>query len=191
MQSTAQSGVYTLRRKVFKVFGAAFHIYAPDGSLLGYVKQKAFKLKEDIRVYTDESATTELMTIGARQIIDFSAAYDVMDARQGVKVGVLRRKGWASIFRDAWQVLDAEERLLGSIREDSALLATLRRFLSNLIPQRFRFTDESGKTLAIYRSHFNPFVHRMSVIPESGSGLDPRLLLAAGVLLMAVEGRQG
>ncbi len=44
---------YTIRRKVLKIFGAAFHIYDPHGNLAGYCKQKAFKLKEDIRIYTD------------------------------------------------------------------------------------------------------------------------------------------
>jgi len=190
MPNPTQAGVYTLRRKVLKLFGAAFHVYAPDGSLLGFVKQKAFKLKEDIRVYTDETASRELLTIQARHVIDFSAAYDVVDARQGAKVGVLRRKGWTSILRDAWEVLDAEERPVGALREDSALTAMLRRFLSNLIPQRFHLRDASGASLAVFRSHFNPFVHRMSVIPEAGSSLDPRLLLATGILLMAIEGRQ-
>lgn len=46
---------YTIRRKVLKLFGAAFHIYNPAGAVVGFCKQKAFKLKEDIRVYTDET----------------------------------------------------------------------------------------------------------------------------------------
>ena len=36
--------------EVLKIFGAAFHIYDPHGALVGYCKQKAFKLKEDIRM---------------------------------------------------------------------------------------------------------------------------------------------
>ena len=67
---------YTIRRKVFKVFGAGFHIYAADGQLAGYCKQKAFKLKEDLRVFTDESQSDELFRISARSIIDFSSTYD-------------------------------------------------------------------------------------------------------------------
>ena len=43
---------YTVRRKVLKIFGAAFHVYDEHGSVVGYCKQKAFKLKEDIRLYT-------------------------------------------------------------------------------------------------------------------------------------------
>ena len=41
--------------------GEKFHIYSDDNQedLIGYSYQKALKLKEDIRVYTDESETEE------------------------------------------------------------------------------------------------------------------------------------
>src|SRR6478672_8111123 len=98
---------YVVRKKVFKVFGAAFHVYDTAGSVVLYSKQKAFKLKEDIRLYTDESMGSELLTIQARQIIDFSAAYDVVDAVTRQKLGALKRKGWSSLVRDSWLVMDA------------------------------------------------------------------------------------
>ena len=41
---------YMIRRKVFRIFGGAFHIYDPAGQVVGYSKQKAFKLREDIRL---------------------------------------------------------------------------------------------------------------------------------------------
>ena len=78
---------YTIRRKVLTIFGAKFHIYNPEGGLIGFSQQKAFKLKEDIRVFTDETAQTERLAIKARQIVDFSAAYDVFDSQKGEKIG--------------------------------------------------------------------------------------------------------
>lgn len=68
---------YTIRRKVLKIFGAAFHIYDAQGQVIGYCKQAAFKLKEDLRIYTDESMQRELLRISARHIIDFGATYDI------------------------------------------------------------------------------------------------------------------
>lgn len=70
---------YLIRRHVFKVLGAGFHVYDGSGSLVAYSRQKAFKLKEDIRVYADATMQQELLRIAARQVIDFSAAYDVID----------------------------------------------------------------------------------------------------------------
>ena len=52
----------------------AFHVYDSQENVVAFCKMKAFKLREDIRVYTSEDATNELLSIQARQIIDFSAA---------------------------------------------------------------------------------------------------------------------
>jgi len=103
-----------------------------------FSKQKMFKLKEDIRAYTDESMSQELLLIQARQILDFSAAYDVIDAPSGRRVGTLRRKGFRSIIRDEWEVLDSNERFVGTMLEDSMLYALLRRFiLGSFLPQNY------------------------------------------------------
>lgn len=176
------------RRKVFKLFGNAFHVYTPDGSLVLYGKQKAFKLKEDIRVYQDEAQARELLVIKARSIIDFSAAYDVHDATTGERVGAYRRKGLRSILRDKWEILDTGDFVIGTIEEDSMYKALLRRFLSNLIPQSY-VIEAGGVEVGRLKQRFNPFVFKAdySVI----GGLDRRLILAGMVLLMCVEGRQG
>jgi uncharacterized protein YxjI len=63
------------RRKVFKLFGGAFHIYDPLGEVAFYSNIKAFKLKDDISLYTGEDMKTEILTIKARKIPGFSSAY--------------------------------------------------------------------------------------------------------------------
>lgn len=182
---------YLIRRKVLALFAPQFHIYDEMGSMVGYVKQKAFKLKEDIRLYSDESMTTELLLVQARQIIDFSAAYDVIDSKSGQKVGALRRKGLKSILKDEWIIMDASDAEIGLIQEDSALLATLRRFVTPLIPQRFLFQTH-GRSVGTLKQAFNPFVFKAQAdfSDDPGKILDRRLSLAAVVLLLAIEGRQ-
>ena len=92
---------YTIRRKVLKLLGGALHLYGAKENVVGYSQMKVFKLKEDIRLYTGEDMQTELLTIQARHILDFSAAYDVIDARTQTKVGALKRRGWKSFLQDA------------------------------------------------------------------------------------------
>jgi hypothetical protein len=183
---------FTIRRKVLTLFGAQFHVYKPDGDLMGYCRQKAFKLKEDIRIYTDESMTVEKLGIFARSIIDFSAAYDVVESSTQTKLGVFRRQGMKSLFRDSWVMLDANEQPIGTIQEDSSMLAFVRRFvdLGNLIPQTFHLHDDDDEELAQFKTHFNPFVHRMTVSVYPDCHVNPLLVLAGGILLMAIEGRQ-
>ncbi|MFA5844391.1 MAG: hypothetical protein WC971_06110 [Coriobacteriia bacterium] len=187
---------YLVRRKVLKLAGGAFHVWDAQGALAAFCEQKAFKLKEDIRVYADVAKTTELLCIQARQVLDFSASYDVTDSVSGEKVGVMRRRGGRSILRDEWEVLDAAETKIGTLIEDSMALALLRRLLTNLVPQKYDvfFPDPAtGQKVGSIDQAFNPFVYKVNVdfsMDPSGR-FDRRLGIAAAILLAAIEGRQG
>ncbi|GMT97308.1 hypothetical protein KH5H1_14270 [Corallococcus caeni] len=182
---------YMIRRKFFKLFGGAFHIYDEAGNVAFYSKMKAFKLKEDLRIYSGEDMQEELITIQARSILDFGATYDVTDAATGERVGALRRKALSSMLRDTWLVLDVDGQEVGRIEEDSMLLALVRRFLTNLIPQTFTGTL-GGAQVFSFRQHFNPFIQKIDLdfSMDTQRQLDRRLGIAAAVLLCAIEGRQ-
>ena len=182
---------YLLKRQAIALTGK-FRVYDPLGNLVLFSEQKMFRLREDIRVYSDENKTQEVLAIKARQIVDFSAAYDVMDAAYNQKVGTLRRKGLSSILRDEWQVLDVNDNVVGKLFEDSVALALLRRLLlGSLLPQNYDMTF--GETrVADLRQNFNPFRYELNLdfSMDMGRLLDRRLGIAAGILLAAVEGKQ-
>lgn len=184
MPNAFEVSSYVVRRKVLKIFGASFQIFDDQERLIAFCSQKAFKLKEDIRVFEDEAQTRPLLTIKARQAIDFSASYDIVDATSGVKVGAARRKGFKSILRDSWELLDENDRPLDKLEEDSTGLALARRFLSNLIPQGFH-TNSGVK----FKQRFNPFIYRLEV-NLGGAEVDRRLILGVAALIAAIEGRQ-
>ncbi len=190
MNAAFQLNQYLLKRQVFALTGK-FRFFDPNGRLLLFSEQKMFKLREDIRVYSDESKAQEVLMIKARQIIDFSAAYDVVDSATGQKVGALRRKGWASMLRDEWEVLDANDNVMGKLFEDSMGTALLRRFLTNLIPQNYDIAFGADR-VADLKQNFNPFTYELNIdfSMDINHRLDRRLGLAAGILLAAVEGRQ-
>jgi uncharacterized protein YxjI len=192
MQDTVFShNRYLVRRKVLTLAGAKFHVFDANGSLVFFSKMKAFSLREDIRLYRDESMSEELLLIKARQIIDFSAAYDVFDSKTMEKIGVFKRQGLKSILRDAWIIMDAGDNTIGSIREDSMLKSLLRRFLTNLIPQTFH-AEMQEQTVCVYKQNFNPFVLKLDVdfSPDTRALFNRRLGIAGAILLGAVEGRQ-
>ena len=183
---------YIARRKVFKILGGAFTIHDPDHlDVVAYVRQKAFKLKEDITVFTDDGMDEELLFIRARHMIDFAASYDVLLPGSEVRLGTLRRKGFTSFLRDHWEILDESDRPIGSILEDSAGMALLRRFLSNLIPQKFH-VEVGHRSVGTIQQFFNPFVLKYEVdfSEDTEGAVDRRVALAAVVLLLAIEGRQ-
>lgn len=191
MNPIFQFPTYLLKRQVFALTGK-FRIYDPQGNLVLFSEQKMFKLREDIRVYADEEKSQEVLSIKARQIIDFSAAYDVVDTAYNQKVGTLRRKGWSSMLRDEWQVLDANDNQIGVLFEDSIGLALLRRFLlGSWLPQNYDITLGDTR-VADLKQNFNLFRYELNLdfSMDPAQRLDRRLGIAAGILLAAVEGRQ-
>ncbi len=69
-----------------------------DSRTVAFVKQKLFKLKEDISIYADESKAELLFNIKADRWIDFSAAYSITHA-DGKELGKIARKGWRSLWK--------------------------------------------------------------------------------------------
>ena len=191
MNPIFQHPSYLLKRQAISLTGK-FRFYDPLGNLVMFSEQKMFKLREDIRVYSDEGKTQEVLSIKARQIMDFSASYDVVDTAMNQKVGALRRKGLRSILRDEWEVLDANDNMIGLIFEDSIGLALLRRFLlGSWLPQNYDITV--GQTrVGDLRQNFNLFRYELNLdfSMDTARMLDRRLGIAAGTLLAAVEGKE-
>ncbi|HEX9996823.1 MAG TPA: hypothetical protein VGB45_06750 [Abditibacterium sp.] len=185
---------FQFKRQILKLVGAAFYLYDETGAVVLYADQKAFKLKEDIRVYTGEDKTIEVFRISARRMMDWSGTYDVFDANSQ-KIGALRRQGMKSMVRDEWTILDVQDREIGLIQEDSTALALLRRFVdlvSLLVPQKYSLTLVN-RPVGQFARVFNPFSSKIDVdfSADPSATLDRRLALAAGVLLCAIEGKQG
>ncbi len=191
MTERFEHSTYLVRRKILKLFGAAFHIYDPDGNVAFYSKLKAFKMKEDIRVYTGEDMQEEVLVIQARKILDISAAYDVVDPTTNEKVGVLKRKGIKSIMKDEWIFMDANDQEIGLIKEDSTFFALFRRFITSIIPQTYHGYI-GDNMVCTFKQNFNPFVMKINLdfSPDTNNLLDRRLGIAAAVLLTAIEGKQ-
>lgn len=186
---------YTIRRKFFKVFGAAFHVYDEHDSVIGYCKQKAFKLREDIKLYTGEDMSDMLLSLNTQQILDFGATYNIT-LPDGSTLGSLRRKGLKSSFvRDEWLVFNTSGDEIAKVRETGSFAPIARRYIdyANIFfPQRYEITRaRDGKLIAMLRQHFNPVVFRMGVsIRDEDDDLDDLLILGAACLIAAIEGRQ-
>lgn len=117
----------------FKLLALASQIYIRDanGQLLGYVKQKLLKIKEDINVFADEQQTQHLYNIKADRIIDFSAKYNFTDA-QGGALGSIRRKGMRSIFRANYEIHDASGVQSMQINEENGWIKVVDALVGEL-----------------------------------------------------------
>ena len=124
-----------------------FFLPAADGDSPGrpvcFVRQARFKFKEDIRFYTDDSASQELMRIKARQRFDPRARYDVT-AADGSKIGEIQKVFGKSLLRSTYLLYDSDGKEVASATEANLIVALFRR-LVGLVP----YVDDVANWLPI------------------------------------------
>ena len=117
----------------FKLLAIASQIYIRDANdnLMGYVKQKLFKLKEDINVFADEGQTQLLFNIKADRVLDFSAKYNLTDAR-GSFLGSIKRKGMRSIFKASYEIYDPSDLQVMKINEENGWIKVIDSLIGEI-----------------------------------------------------------
>lgn len=178
---------FVVRKKILAFLGQEVEVYDENNNVILFAKQKAFKLREKLDIFTSKEKTELVLSVQARNIIDFHGTYDISDSK-GIKIGAFRRKGLESLFRDEWEVLDVADIVIGKMQEDSMALALLRRFLINLIPQDFSIKVNEKEVLDL-KQPFNPFVYKLNLDFKDES-FDKRIGIVGGILLSIIEGRQ-
>ena len=104
----------------FKITSLANDFTARDanGAKIAYVRQKMFKFKEAISVFSDESKNNVLYKINADRIIDFNASYAFTNT-DGDDLGKVGRKGAKSLLKAHYEIFDAEGNEEFTINEEN------------------------------------------------------------------------
>lgn len=182
---------FTVRRKVITFFGFAFTVLNPEGGVMAFCKQKAFRLREEVSVYTSATKSELVLKITTPNIIDFSATYQI-ELPSGDVIGSLRRRGWSSMLRDRWHFYGPDGQDVAEIVEDSGGLAFARRFVplvELLSPRRVNWVAVDGRVLATMVENRHLFVRAMRVEAKPG-GPDDLDLIASSVMLMLISAIQ-
>lgn len=165
-----------------------------------FVEQRRFKFKEDIGFYTDESKTTELMRIKARQAFDPRARYDVTSA-DGQKIGEIQKVFGKSLLRSTYTLYDAAGNELATARESNLFAALFRRgvgwipFIGDFadwLPIPYHFTFLRGdQELGHHRRQLWKLrdVYTIDMSGDPQRSVDRRLILAIAVGMDALQAR--
>ena len=111
-------------------FGQRITATDADGKMLMFIKQKMFKLKEKVEIYSDDSQTSLIFRIEADRMIDWSANYHFTDAA-GNDWGSVRRKGMRSLWAAHYDVIQDGE-IDMSIREESPMKKVMESILGEI-----------------------------------------------------------
>jgi uncharacterized protein YxjI len=196
---------FLLRQRIRPVINQyEFTAPGPDGDDAGepicFVEQKRFKFKEDIRFYADETKTTELMRIKARQAFDPRARYDVTDA-SGAKIGEIQKVFGESLLRSTYRLYDPAGQEVATATEKSLLVALFRRLVgfvpylgdvADWLPIPYHFVFKRGdEVLGTHSRQAWKWrdTYTIDLSGDPGRTLDRRLVLAIAVGMDALQAR--
>ena len=196
--------VFLLRQRIRPVVNQyEFTLPPSEGAQAGepvcFVEQKRFKFKEDIRFYTDDTKSAELMRIKARQRFDPRARYDITDA-SGQKIGEIQKVFGESLLRSTYRLHDTAGNEV-TAREKSLAVALFRRLaglipfvgdFADWLPIPYHFTFMRGEELlGTHTRQAFKFrdTYTIEMTPDAQRTLDRRLVLAIAVGMDALQAR--
>jgi uncharacterized protein YxjI len=196
---------FILRQRIKLVINQyEFSLPGEDGDKPGepfcFVEQKRFKFKEDIRFFTDDQKSTELMRILARQRFDPRARYDIA-ASDGTKIGEIQKVFGKSLLRSTYQIFDANGNEVAVAQERNFVVALFSRFVG-LIPYIGDYADwlpiayhfdflRDGQKLGSHNRQLWKFrdVYTIDMSEDPERTVDRRLILGIAVGMDALQAR--
>ncbi len=173
-----------------------------NGNTVAYVKQKMFKLKEDISIFENESKAKVNFKIKADKWIDFSTAYSITDNNTGKELGKVARKGWRSIWKASYELIDQHQKLQYHIKEENAWVKVfdgllgeipiLNLFTGYLFNPTYIVTDLKNEGIVRLKKQpsFTGRKFEISKIKETDADDDQRILLGL-MMMILLERRRG
>ena len=176
---------YRIRKKIVAIANQ-YWIEDREGHSLGYTKQKLIRLKDDIRIYSDESMSSELFKIKQEQVVDAWGTFAVIDSATEACVGKLKRKGMSQISKDEYLLLDPYGQQIGRVAESSGR-GLARKWIPGaaIVPEHVG-VEFNGREVAQIRQQFKVIGNVWEV---DCSGLPPqfdRRTLLATMLIMGM-----
>ena len=167
----------------FKIVTFVPQIFVKDASGMPvlYVRQKLFKLKEDINVYADPEKTRLLYNIKADRIIDWSASYHFTDGN-GMEIGSVKRHGTRSLWKAHYQIFKGANAVM-TIREANPWIKVadfifseipLLGLLSGLLFHPAYVVSNDGDGKAVMHLKKLPNLFESSFTIEKEPGLDEK-----------------
>jgi uncharacterized protein YxjI len=193
-----QQDKFVLRQKIKLVINHYEFLLAEDQPPFCFVEQARFKFKEDIRFFTDESKSQELLRIKARQRFDPRATYDITGA-DGTKIGEIKKVFGASLIRSTYEISSSTGTV--QAQEKSLVVALFRRLVGWVpyigdfadwlpIPYHFDF-NRDGQVIGTHTRRIGKFrdIYDIDMSGDPERLFDRRLVLAAAVGMDALQAR--
>jgi hypothetical protein len=178
----------------FLTISSFMRVVDATGQLVSYVKQRAFRLREDVTIFADEEQTQAVYHIKANKIIDIGATYSITSA-DGRPLGAVRQRGMRTFWKATYDILDEAGSAIGLIHEQDAWVKVIDGLIGEIplvgfviqqwINPTYLIDGTDGVTLLRLRKR--PSLIERRFLLEQDSPLPSRLeQLALPAVLMVV-----
>jgi hypothetical protein len=164
-----------------------YRVYGADGRLAAFVERPWFRILPELIVYADEDRLHPILVVKSRRFAALNMEHDLFDAKSGRRLGVIRTRGLSALYRDAWDILDADDRPAGEMVEEGAYF--WRRVL-NFLPGRHRI-ELGGREVARITQVFHFFRREfvLEILPVDDP-IEPRFAIACALIAMMADLRR-
>jgi hypothetical protein len=180
----------------FKFLTISSYIRVVDatGQLVSYVKQRAFRLREDVTIFADEAQSQPLYHLKADRIIDIGASYSIATP-DGAPLGALRQRGLRTLWKATYDIVDSSGEAVGLVHEQDAWVKVIDGLIGEIpivgfviqqwINPTYLIDGADGTT--VLRLRKRPSLIERTFLLEQDAPLPPRLEpLALPAVLMVV-----
>lgn len=172
-----------------------FTITDKNGNSLAYVRQKLFKLKEDVVVYNNESKTQENFRIRANQWIDFNASYGITD-HTGKNLGKISRKGMRSIWKATYLISNQNNEEKYTVQEENAWIKVwdsvigeipiIGAFTGYFLNPSYIVKDNNGKEIYRLKKHPSFFGRKFQLDQITDIADEEETLVILSLMMMVL-----
>ena len=142
-------------------------------------------------VYADEKKKQEILTFKESPDADIDVV--IVDAESGQKIGAIGTAAdtASEIIKDAWHIMDANDKPIGKVFEKSTAQSVVRDLLDNELPQQMNITV--GETLVgELRQKVKMMGYELAIdfSMDGAHFLDRRLGIAAAIFIALHQGKE-
>ena len=188
----SQSG-YVLKRQGLSISGK-YRLYGlQNDTPLLFIEEviKWLPPSTTTHVYADEKKKQEILTLKDSPVADIDV--DIIDAESGQKIGAIGTAAdtASEIIKDAWHIMDANDKHIGKVFEKSTSQSVLRDLLDNELPQQMDITVGDA-LVAELRQKVKMMGYALAIdfSMDGAHLLDRRLGIAAAIFIALHHGKE-
>lgn len=171
------------------------------GKVIAYTRQKKWRLREHVEIFSDTSRRNVLFEIRASNWLDFNTSYAISH-KNGAALGKVSRKGLRSLWSAKYHVIDAEEHDSYQISEENPWIKFIDEsiggipiigwFTGYILNPTYIARDNTGKVVLRMKKNPSFFGRRFTL--HKISEFDPKdeaLLVMSFMMMILLERDRG